>query len=710
MQTIATSQLTRAYLQKLDRQIYLATAFTILIVTFSFLWMLLRIGGSNTVTFFSDAMHPIAACIGACWAALTAYRGRYGPLRLEPRHQLAWLLISLGMIADGLGVACYSYLEQIGQFNLIPALSDAGFFLFYPLVFAGMLLLPVESKSQRFRIRVALDSSITTLCILGVSWYFFIGPAFALQRDAHVSTATLMTALSYPFGDMLLILAIIHLIWRRAEPVLHPSLFICAAGILSLTWADIIYAYLNSLGTYKTGIPYVDTFWFASSMLIGLSALYQYMALARKAYNERSNPLQATESLASTYLSGEQIFRIGHIHERDEKRQRRFAILQGFLIYLPLSILVGFALYSELMENNAISLFLVVLTMIAGILITVRYLFATQQNEILLHEQERQREQSERLRLLAAQLNEILELDPLLEHIVRMATSALGFDAALLLLIEDHKQPQDQQFSLLVHATTAHSSETTTWRLQGNDLSHTSIFSGKEVEVSWATQNAILPAELSSWQLQQRIQTTRFIPLMYHGKVQGSIGFASQSRQAFNQHDSRLAGAFTEQAATAIEHAYLYQEAREQELFAKAMANIAARLNAAAAAPAEIHELICTEAATALQADYVLLYIPGSSKQLILLNAFIAEHEPLATPDEWPPIHAHEFEALALTSPREGTSPLHFNLHGHLQKAFLSLLSSCIQGVSLLQGFDGANVHYEKHWYKTLSIRPSLHR
>ena len=39
------------------------------------------------------------------------------------------------------------------------------------------------------------DAAITTLCILGVSWYFFIAPTLLLQRETQVATATLFTAL-----------------------------------------------------------------------------------------------------------------------------------------------------------------------------------------------------------------------------------------------------------------------------------------------------------------------------------------------------------------------------------------------------------------------------------------------------------------------------------------------------------------------------------
>ena len=70
-----------------------------------------------------------------------------------------------------------------------------------------------------------------------------------------------------------------------------------------------------------------------------------------------------------------------------------------------------------------------------------------------------------------------------------------------------------------------------------------------------------------------------------------------------------------------IEHSRLYQAAIEQELFAKAMANIATRLNSAVVVePAEIYQLICVEAASALRADYALLYCANETGQLVPLR------------------------------------------------------------------------------------------
>ncbi len=467
MKTIATDRLNRTYLQRLDWQAYVATGVAILLVTLSFFWMLFRIGGDHGVTLFSNLMYSVAGWIGASWALITAYRMRHGPLRLAPSHQLGWLLISLGMFFDGVGGVYFAYLEQNGWSNPTPSLADIGFTLFYPLVFAGLLLMPTEQQSLRFRVRIGLDASITTLCVLGVAWYFIIGPSFVLQQSSGTPLNSLVMAISYPFWDMLLILAIVLLIWRRAEAILRPSLLLCAGGILSLICGDMLYAYFTALGTYTTGTYYIDTFWFISSLAIGLSGLYQYLAIVRRAHHNQS--IVEAESLLSV-SSSHNILK-APLYDHDEIHRRRLVLLQSFLIYLPLSVLLLFTLYSEIMQNNAISFFLVVLTAIVGMLVTVRYLYATQQNEVLRRERERQHQAAEHLRLLAAQLNEVLDFDPLLERVVTVAASSLDFDAAMLLLIGNYHEPQQgEHSSILIRAAASSSAETIAWRFQGIGL------------------------------------------------------------------------------------------------------------------------------------------------------------------------------------------------------------------------------------------------
>jgi Histidine kinase-, DNA gyrase B-, and HSP90-like ATPase len=91
-------------------------------------------------------MYPLTSFVGATWAFITSYRSRYGPLKLQPSRQLAWLLVSLGILVNGLGSIYFTYMVRTGQAVLVPSLADVGFTLFYPLVFFGIFLMPASLK------------------------------------------------------------------------------------------------------------------------------------------------------------------------------------------------------------------------------------------------------------------------------------------------------------------------------------------------------------------------------------------------------------------------------------------------------------------------------------------------------------------------------------------------------------------------------------
>jgi signal transduction histidine kinase len=674
LKTTATEKLTRAYLQKLTRQNYLATACTIAIVIFSLFWELYKLGGQEKTIYFADAMYGVAAWIGSFWAWRTAYRARYGPLRLEPRHQLAWLVIGIALFSNGIGGFYYMYLEWAGELNPVPSPADLGFTLFYLLTFIGLLLMPTTAKFRRSRIRIGLDAVITMLCILGISWYFVIGPIFMTSKDIPA----LLVAASYPFWDVLLILAVLLLIFQRTEPILHSSLFLCGLGILSQIIADTGYALTIPFGNYTTGTPYIDTFWFCGFLLIGLSAPYQYATIARRVYHERTYPrLEAPDIEYPVPL-------------RDEQPQRLSSFVQGLLIYVSLILLLTLTLYSEIRQQN--NLFLVALTAIVGLLVTARYLLVTNENEKLLQEREQRREMAERLRIISAQLTEELELDRLLTRIVTLATTSLGFDATVVLLFEEDDHPPGDLSSLLMRTASSTSTEVTSWRFRGDQVPNNAILAGKQIE-TFCTQNTLdFPADFHEWQQREHIAATLFLPLTYQGKMQGSLGFSSRTASPFSDHDRYIAKAFSEEAATAIEHTRLYEAAREHELFAQALANVAARLNSAAATGTsvggEILQLICTEGANALQADYTLLYANANEDQLVPVATFVSEREPPARPGEWPPILNSEYEAKTLWSLQPVLIQLVDQLHSGKLPAVTNKLPA-VQASSAAQSSTG---------------------
>src|SRR5438045_6049367 len=125
--------------------------------------------------------------------------------------------------------------------------------------------------------------------------------------------------------------------------------------------------------------------------------------IARKLYHERANQAMKTTDVEFSTPS----------RNGNGKPTRRSTLLRSFLIYIPLAVLLTLTLYSEIVHNENLSFFLVVLTAIVGILVAIRYLLATHENETLLREREQRREEAERLRMLTAKLAEILEFDQL---------------------------------------------------------------------------------------------------------------------------------------------------------------------------------------------------------------------------------------------------------------------------------------------------------
>lgn len=637
MKAIATGQLTRIYLGKLNFQNYLAVIGSFLLISLSLYWLVFRIGGRDVVTLFSNSMYAISSLIGAWWAFVTVYRMRFGPVQMESRYQLAWLLIGLGLFANALGGFDYTILERLGYINPVPSTSDIGFTLFYICTFVGLLLMP--KQSGRRRLRIGLDALITTLCIFGVSWFFLLSRVFLLQKVAHVPLLTLITVLSYPCWDVLLMLAIILFVQLRTARILSLSLLLCAIGVLSLIVADSAYAYTISNNTYFTGTPYISPFWFTGYLLIGLAGLYQYTTLVRRAYSENASA------------------------QRQLPRPRRWMMLarnrgeqsraKGLLIYLPPAILVTLMLYSEITQDNSTSFLLVLLTAAVGILITVRYLFTLRENDRLLQEREQRRETSEHLQYLSTQLSKIFELEPLLTGIVSMATTELGFEAVMLLLIEERDRPLNPSSHLLIRAVASLAGSNTpaslACRLYGSHIPSCTVLNRKQVEVFWPDQQLALPPEIESWQQEQGIQTTLFVPLVYQEKTLGSLAFSRRAMQPFSAQEHYIATRYSDVAAAAIEHILLYQTAREHEAFARAMANIATRLNSAVIEPSEIHQMICSEGAMALRADYALLYSALDSGQMAPLAAYNSEQESAIPVEEWPILTANDPDAQALT-------------------------------------------------------------
>lgn len=658
MKTITTNRLTFAYLQRLDRSNGIITLSAIVFIVFSFFWMLFHVGGNEGTDVMGNVVYTLAALFGAVLSLLTAYRVRFGVVQLDAAYWRAWLYTGLGLTSLLIGGIAYAWLQLRGQ-PLFPSLADFFFNIAYLLLFLGLISIPALTG---FRFRTVIDVLTTTFCLLGMIWAFIIGPVYfshVSQSLTFPAILKLILSLIYPCWDVLLILVVVSLIQRPVDSALHFSLVLIGISTLCSAWADTAYAHTTVISnTYHTGTPWIDPFWLIGTVLIGLAGLYQYTAFVRRAVHEQ---FQTSQSTRHSLYDLPQL-------STHSLPVRGWHFLQSSLIYIPLVLLLALLAFTVLKGQEAIEHGLVLITAVAGILVATRYFLTNYENAALLREREQGQLEAERLRSMVTQLTGIFEMDRLRQHAVRLAKQDLGFDAAMLLFINGHNHPLDPQPRISAVATSKET-DLVTWHFSGNTVLYQIFAGGKAMTLRWADSNQTeIPPDIYNWQQQQHIASMHFFPLSYQGSTLGYLGVARRSDLPLTQRDQSILETYTDQLATLIEHARLYQEAREHESFAKAMANIATRLNEAVAEPVGIGQLICEEGARALRADYTLLYVKDARNDARLVPLYVHIQPdleqagtrstnpllaPIVTdPQQWPPIHMHEYEGQTLYMPQ----------------------------------------------------------
>ncbi len=147
-----------------------------------------------------------------------------------------------------------------------PSPADAFYLGFYPLSYLGIVLL-VRSRISRFNASLWLDG-LTAALAAGA-----VGASAILEvvvSSTHGSPIVVLTNLSYPLGDIVLLALLVFVFavsgWRPG----HAWLLIGAALLLNAI-GDGIYLYSSANGTYVEG-GVLDVLWPASLILVAFSA------------------------------------------------------------------------------------------------------------------------------------------------------------------------------------------------------------------------------------------------------------------------------------------------------------------------------------------------------------------------------------------------------------------------------------------------------
>ena len=184
------------------------------------------------------------------------------------RSRVAWSLIGGGVLFWGIGEAIWMAQLQAGE---IPYPGPADFFYVagYPLIFAGVVLLPYLRPGRFERIRLGIDVVVGTLSLAVVMW---VGYLFDIV-GVGATTAETSLNLLYPFGDVLLVTALMVLAMRRSEQRIDLRIFLLAGGVVFTTVADVIFSLQVAAETYVDW-SWLDGLWLCSYVLIALAAWF----------------------------------------------------------------------------------------------------------------------------------------------------------------------------------------------------------------------------------------------------------------------------------------------------------------------------------------------------------------------------------------------------------------------------------------------------
>ena len=209
---------------------------------------------AGRIVVFDSFLYPALNISAAALVFVRAFRVR--------PERWPCLLIGAGIASSAAGDVVYALWVPEGQ---VPSVADPLYLAFYPLVYAGIVLL-MRERLKRVPTAFRLDALICGLTLGAVAAAIATGPInAALQGEP----ATVLVGLAYPVGDLLLLAltaGMLPILGWRAE--LRWGLLV--AGFMAYAVADTVYLFQTSADTYLEG-TWIDAFWPAASLLIAVA-------------------------------------------------------------------------------------------------------------------------------------------------------------------------------------------------------------------------------------------------------------------------------------------------------------------------------------------------------------------------------------------------------------------------------------------------------
>ncbi len=206
---------------------------------------------------------------------------------LDEETQKAWQKLALAFFSYFCGQFCWFYLSSILGEEPFPSVADIGYAAFYPLMLWALRSFPTAPQTITEKRKFWLDASIVMVSGLSVVWHFVIRPTIA-TGDEPVKIALNLT---YVVGDMILFLGIITILLKQPKEVSRRALYAIIIGLISISIADIGFAYYTLQNISPTGV-WFDSFFTVSSYIMILAAYIQQRCSIKCAVENEAQSFQ----------------------------------------------------------------------------------------------------------------------------------------------------------------------------------------------------------------------------------------------------------------------------------------------------------------------------------------------------------------------------------------------------------------------------------
>jgi PAS domain S-box-containing protein len=195
-----------------------------------------------------------------------------GLRRYRPRLRRAWVYLAIAQVFLVVSLAGWlTYLYSTGEEAPVPTIMDAVCLCYYPFFAAGLASF-TRRQVGRSPWEGVLDAVLVALGVAAVLWTLVVDP---YRQASGMPPLTLLTGLSYPAGDLLLIVMLAWLLFTTS--VRTPAMTLLTAGCGVTLVADCLNAVLIARGWGMAGDTLTYIGWDISYVLIGMAALHPSM-------------------------------------------------------------------------------------------------------------------------------------------------------------------------------------------------------------------------------------------------------------------------------------------------------------------------------------------------------------------------------------------------------------------------------------------------